>query len=322
MSPANKFNLIARFLSKNVTSSKPSEEDLASSEFSELQQVWELTGKIVAPPIPEDQWQRLQMAMEAETSRKSTVPPLHRPKLSTRRDKWSFALRLAAGLLIVITSYWTIQKVAFRNVTVRTANGEIRTIELPDGSVAELNAGSTVTYSKTKREVTLSGEAFFQVQSGKGKFLVRTGDVLITVLGTGFNVYSREKRVAVVVEHGRVSLERPTQPERVIIQAGELSRLEAGQPPTPPEKVDVEKHLAWLHGRLEFERTPLSLVFGELMRKFDVQIRFDPRRVGGKTLTASFRTSQNFDEVISAICLTFGWQYQDSDGVFEIMTER
>jgi len=322
MSPRDKFNLIARFLSKNFADAEPDEKELASPEFSKLQQVWRLTGEVEAPPTPKGQWQRLQAAMHSATSRRSSVLPLPQAKAPQRNRRWSIALRLAAGFLIAVTSYWTMQKLLFQSVTVQTANAEIRNIELPDGSLAELNAGSTITYSKTGRDVTLAGEAFFQVQPGKGKFLVRTDDALVTVLGTGFNVYSREGQVAVVVEHGRVALEGPTQTQRVVIQAGEMSRLQDGQSPTPPEKVDLDKYLAWLHGRLEFERTPLPLVFAELMRQFDIQIQFDLASVSGKTLTASFRTSQDFDEVLSAICLTFGWRYQESDGVFEVMTKR
>jgi transmembrane sensor len=85
-------------------------------------------------------------------------------------------------------------------------------IRLPDGSVVTLKEGSTLTYTKRygmdTREVTLTGEAFFDVAHNPlTPFKVRTGKLVTTVLGTAFNIkVTVGEKVTVAVSHGEVAV--------------------------------------------------------------------------------------------------------------------
>ena len=66
-------------------------------------------------------------------------------------------------------------------------------VKLPDGSTVFLNAGSTIQvpegFGTVTRDVILTGEAYFDIHhDAKKPFIVHTGNVSTTVLGTAFNV--------------------------------------------------------------------------------------------------------------------------------------
>ena len=75
-----------------------------------------------------------------------------------------------------------------------------------------LNSGSTLSYSldsKNRREVQLSGEAFFNVaKDKKNPFFVKTRDYTVKVYGTEFNVraYSDSNESETILKEGSVSI--------------------------------------------------------------------------------------------------------------------
>ncbi|MEM9052122.1 MAG: FecR domain-containing protein [Bacteroidota bacterium] len=78
-------------------------------------------------------------------------------------------------------------------------------VALPDGSEVQLNSSSTLAFNKRnfedERELDLKGEAFFEVKKGV-KFTVTTDNGAVEVLGTSFNVNSREERLEVICYTG------------------------------------------------------------------------------------------------------------------------
>lgn len=98
--------------------------------------------------------------------------------------------------------------------TVTVPYGAMKTIELSDGSVAELSSGSTLTYrhfwGRDERRLKLEGEAFFDVAEAQRPFVVETFNASISVLGTRFNVraWSTDPipETSVALESGRVEV--------------------------------------------------------------------------------------------------------------------
>jgi transmembrane sensor len=100
----------------------------------------------------------------------------------------------------------------------------IRVDTLTDGSVITLNKNSALSYpaafTGNTRNVQLTGEAFFRVKHDPEKpFVIRVNDVAITVLGTSFNVNSRDGKTEVIVESGVVSVQKNS--EKITLRAGE-----------------------------------------------------------------------------------------------------
>ncbi len=107
---------------------------------------------------------------------------------------------------------------------ISTRPGSKSKVELPDGSVVWLNAGSTLTYDKDfgkeNRAVTLIGEGFFDVTKNKEKpFIISTESISIKVLGTVFNVkaYKEDKQTETSLIHGSIEVTIKNRPNDKII---------------------------------------------------------------------------------------------------------
>ncbi|CAB3688617.1 hypothetical protein LMG1866_01941 [Achromobacter ruhlandii] len=153
---------------------------------------------------------------------------------------------------------------------VSTGAGEMRQVDLPDGSHIAVNFGSTlqVRYYPGRREVVLNqGEGFFEVAPDSGRpFTVDARQSRVTVVGTAFNVRTTPDEVFVKVLHGRVRV----QPDRA--KAGTELALGAEQGVSVDTRAASYQTTAvaadgiggWRNGRLVFRRTPLGEVAQEV----------------------------------------------------------
>ena len=135
------------------------------------------------------------------------LPPA-RPTAHPRR--W-IAGALAAGIAMILVAGLAWQKIAAPVYTsVATAIGEIRKVDLPDGSAVYVNTDSRIAYTMTgkQRSVRLvQGEAYFEVAKDTARpFVVELGDYDVTVTGTAFNLKHIEGDSELVVTKGSTQL--------------------------------------------------------------------------------------------------------------------
>ena len=102
--------------------------------------------------------------------------------------KWSFSI--AATLAILFGLFFLMST---NEISHKTAFGEQKIIELPDGSQVTMNSKSLIEFNpdswESNRILKLSGEAYFKVKKGS-QFTVNTDNGNVIVLGTEFNVNS------------------------------------------------------------------------------------------------------------------------------------
>lgn len=200
-------------------------------------------------------------------------------------------------------SWWNITRPEpeAQMVTVCSNPGMRTSCQLPDGTMAYLNSGSTLIYpalyDKDKRAVTLDGEGYFKVARDPGKpFIVSVADgkMRVKVLGTEFNLqaYKEEGMVQTTLVSGSVSIDilksgkivsgtnlKPSERAVFEISSGKVSIV----------TVNTEYDTAWKDGRLMFKDTPISQVLRRLSYFYNV--RFDVR-----------------DSVINTYCFTGTFQ--------------
>lgn len=157
-----------------------------------------------------------------------------------------------------------------------TAAGEQRAVTLPDGSRVTLNTESAIAldFVKGQRDVRiLKGEAYFDVRSGSPipfRVAGHFGDV--EVRGTAFSVKLDDREDNVVLSRGAVDVASRTQPqEHALLSPGEMVSVTATSI-SPVRKIDTERSLAWLEGRIIFDDQPLGDVLNDLRRYYSGRI--------------------------------------------------
>ena len=150
------------------------------------------------------------------------------------------------------------------------------TVSLSDGTEVMLNAGSSlrypVSFAGEKREVELSGEAFFKVNRAGQPFIVRIGKSEVKVYGTRFNIHSRDKdRLEIVLVEGSVGFTAKGKKE-VKMTPRQLLTYDGQRQDIRIREVNPEDHILWTENRFIFKNQPLGRVLDELSVWYGIKI--------------------------------------------------
>ncbi|MBN2010990.1 FecR domain-containing protein [candidate division KSB1 bacterium] len=239
------------------------------------------------------------------------------------------AIMLIVGFTIssyIIRSYLSHQ-VVYR--TCVTADKQKLQISFPDGSTVCLNSGSSIrfpeTFSKQKREINLRGEAYFEVVKDKRPFYVITDNAKTKVLGTAFNVWSRNNVTRVMVKEGRVQFSSTTSDSvSVILVKDKISQITNGIKTPTIHNIDTDRFIGWREGRLSFEKCPLSEFIPEIERQYGVHIHVNPDSSQHFSVTGTF-DHLDVEQILDSICLTFDMESDrdvNGDYLLQPKTER
>ncbi len=228
-----------------------------------------------------------------------------RPTAQWRRVPW---LKVAATLLLALglAYYFVGYRASQRQIA--TGPDETRTLVLPDASVVTLNGDSELRYAATwdqehPREVWLTGEAYFSVQHTAldQKFIVYTNEVAVEVLGTEFNVHSRDAHPEVTLRSGSVQLTTLHQDteERITMVPGEQVVLTEARR-FRKTKTNAEVYTAWRQQELLLDNTPLSQVAELLHRQHGVTVVIEDSTLNSMTITGTY-PNRDIDEVVAIL---------------------
>lgn len=189
-----------------------------------------------------------------------------------------------------------------------TAYGVRTKITLSDGSEVWLNSGSTLSYperfTEDKRQVTLSGEAFFKVKSDKDhRFDVQTSDgITVSAYGTEFNVqaYAEEPDIKATLAEGHIQIDQINQPASQELIPGEQAIYSRYTHQMQVRKVNLLVETAWKDGKLVFRRTPMEEIAKQLSRHFNVNIQLQGKEIFDYTYSATF-TTETLAEILSLL---------------------
>ncbi|AXY74316.1 DUF4974 domain-containing protein [Paraflavitalea soli] len=180
--------------------------------------------------------------------------------------------------------------------TITTPNGGKFYVTLPDGSRVWLNAASSLHYptafnGKT-REVTLTGEAYFEVEKNAAMpFRVNLNGMQVEVLGTHFNIngYSDETTIKTTLLEGKVKVGSRQSAidnaattdlqQSVILSPGQqaavpISSQYNASSPIMVQTVDVEAVMAWKNGQIQFDGNNIYTVMRMIARWYDVEVEY------------------------------------------------
>jgi ferric-dicitrate binding protein FerR (iron transport regulator) len=167
--------------------------------------------------------------------------------------------------------------------TIRTPRGGEYQVILDDGSRVWLNSASTlqfpVHFNSPERRVTLTGEAYFEVESSllpsgqKKSFIVSVDNMQVQAVGTAFNIsaYKEDDRSQTTVVEGLVKVNRNNNTN--LLTPGK--KLIAKDNKVTIEDADVKQEIAWKSGNFVFHNTSLKMVMNELARWYDMDVTYD-----------------------------------------------
>ena len=253
---SNKETFLANWLEGKISDSelknRISESDYSS--YLKMRKGFEVSNQLNASI--KDSFNKIK---DKTANKKTTVRKLH-------PISWSIGVAASIILLFGLFSIFTTDL-----ITHKTNFGETKTISLLDGSEVILNSKSTITFNevdwKENRQLTLNGEAYFKVEKGS-TFTVNTNNGSVVVLGTQFNVNSKDDFFDVVCYEGKVSVNSnsldyillPTNSFRKINESSlESSTTQLSQP-------------TWIEGESTFKSVPIKYVIAALEDQYNIKI--------------------------------------------------
>ncbi|KLT66894.1 FecR family protein [Pedobacter sp. BMA] len=297
------YKLIEDFTQKNISS-----EDLADlmlwvdqsrenqQTFREVVKIYEAADSFFDAPLKQQQsWAKIQQ-------RTNNQEPEEFSSVKTRSfNRW---MLIAAAIIVIFSvsiTYFQLQNQKTKTATVfheiYNPKGQKRLVTMPDGSNIYLNGDSRIkyleSYDKGKRIVYLEGEAFFDVQHRPGQpFVVYSGKVATSVLGTSFNVnaYKDADKVKITVKTGKVGVvfsQGKTKHVTYLLPNEQLSVLNNGVS-IRKANVDADEIDSWRIYKIVFYDQLLSEIMRVIEREYDVDITFKNQALKHIKLTTKF----------------------------------
>jgi len=234
---------------------------------------------------------------------------------------------LILPLLSVIFTYIYFQSKNF-NSSVKlsecyASHGELKTVKLPDGSVAVINSGSLLIYPEEemdgKRIVYLNGEAFFEVEYNRDlPFIVKTNGLEVEVLGTKFNVsaYPDMPKITTTLKEGKIRINFDStvresvtlSPNDEVIYNRETDEIIYG-------KIADRYIGAWREGHLLFNEAPITEILRSFEHRYGVNVYLNSNKYTKDKLTVKFIHGETIKEsllVLEKIIPNFSYRLEDN----------
>lgn len=222
-------------------------------------------------PVTDDFYVSLKQRIDNTIANENVVHINTRPVTRV----WMRAAAVAAGLLIGALVLYYFRKPSYAFIS--TPYAAIKTVWLPDSSEVILNANSSIRFNTSrtrgKREVWITGEAFFKVrhinEAGKAQpFAVYAGDAVIEVLGTEFNVKSVNNTTGVLLQQGKVRFSIPATHSATIMQPNDYCQYNASQGKLITRVANPVLFTSWMEHKYRFEKTPVQEICKTLKEYF------------------------------------------------------
>lgn len=281
------------------------EDEAHQQDAQRIYQAWELSSMAAESKVDSNAaFEQLKTKIDLTEEKTAKVISLNR---------WWYA---AAAVALIVASIWWRQPAD--DTIVWQSEKAAEELVLTDESKITLNELSSITYSpnalseSSKREVTLKGEAFFEVMHNPARpFFVHTTDIEVKVLGTKFMVKTfDDKPSQVIVTEGKVQVTYLATGQVLILQAEEEVAPESNEKPTITES--DENQLYWKTGVLIFPENSLAEVLSTLEMEFGKTIEVESETLLNCRISVTFE-KQSLPTIIKVITSTLNLQHEITD---------
>jgi len=212
------------------------------------------------------------------------------------------------GDKIVYENNSDVEKVTYN--TIKIPYGKKFRLQLSDGTLVHLNAGTTLRYpvkfiAGENRQVFLDGEAFFDVaKDKKHPFIVNADALNVRVLGTHFNVsnYPEDAATDVVLVEGSVGMYRSNEEfdatANTILKPGFKGSFNKENTLISTKAVITDIYTSWINGGLTFRNMTFKNIITKLERRYNVTIVNKNEKLANEKFNASF-SDESIEKVMS-----------------------
>lgn len=245
--------------------------------------------------------------------REQTLRKVARQQARRRRRVWggvsAFAVAAAVIAAVIMIPRQTMQapQPATELYTMAAPVGTHSMLSLPDGTTVWLNAGSSLSYGSDfnvrSRDITLKGEAYFEVAHNEGlPFVVYAGDCSFTVLGTKFDIsaYTDDPSLQVVLMEG--SLRFQSELSTDLMTPGDRIRFNGIENEMVKDKVNAGQYCSWKDGHIVYDKITLPMLVRRLSREYNVDIVLTTEAFNSRNLRVSFTNVESVESVLAALC--------------------
>ena len=236
-----------------------------------------------------------------------------------KRIKAPVLVVLLAIILMVSAALWLVRKDMFGRSSIHrkgaialtkkfSERSEQKYLLLPDSTEVWLNAASSLEFpdefNRGKREVLLSGEAFFKVKHTANKpFIIHTGKVSAIVLGTSFNIkaYPGQKEVIISVSQGKVNVKRNQSIVATLTQ-GQQVKIDNAEEKIAEKSIAISKVAAWQQGDMIYDNEVFTDIVADLERIYNVKIDITNKDVLHLRISTSFRKDIGILQALLILC--------------------
>ena len=304
-------------------------QNLSDSEVKGLKEVWDLASippsSVFPDPSKLDQiWNAVDDKIGEGTSELLLHDKDDRPAVQRKQTARIIPIRwLAVAAVLIIGAIGA--RLWLAPVTLTVPYGETASVQLSDGSMVELNSGSTIKYARSfgeERRVLLQGEAFFDVEKENRPFIVETFNGSVQVLGTTFNVkaWDDESKTVVALQSGSVQvagLMNEDAPK--LLNPGQTARIQNEEILlSPTEEGLVPASLAWRSGDFSYSEEELSAVLHDIERRFDTVILMSSESMGSRKTKYSRKNPGSASVVLEELCASLGLAFRTTGEGFEV----
>ena len=266
--------------------------------YQQLEKIWQESGSLLQETVYNEKqaWSKVDQRLGQGRNRS----PI-------RMITWLAAAACIVGVLFV--AGWLFYNKQQPALQLAKADQTNMPVTLPDGSQVVLRKGATLSYPKvfkgSIREVTLTGEAWFEVQHDKTHpFRIQTTRATLEVVGTSFTVNTTDEQDELAVTTGKVlfSKKEDTSQQQIVSPDQYCSLTQKGFDIKPMHDPNF---LSWKTGIIKFDNTPINQVAAVLSSHYGLIIQPDSLLLKLPvipTVTAKFR-QQPIDSVLDEIKL-------------------
>lgn len=201
--------------------------------------------------------------------------------------------------------------------------GKTTSLILSDGTKVWVNSGSKLIYpvvfEKNKREIFLTGEAYFDVtKNKKAPFIIKTNHIDVNVLGTKLNVsaYSDDSHQSIVLVTGAVEVKSKELKGPFKIMPNEKLAYGVATKKVDVQKVDVNHHISWVNGYLWLQSEELGNLLHKIERYYNQTFIYNSEELKDTYVSGKLNLEVNLKEVLDNISITTPIAYIiEEDGI-------